>query len=366
VSETTRFAMPEITIGLFPDVGGTWMLSRLPGGVGRFLALTGAQLGAADCLFLGVADHAMESSRWSEFIGAVRAASWQDEPDVNAVALDRLLNERAMAINETGPLQRHYAEIRQACDGHSFESVCEGLAGFATHTDPWMQKGAATFQAGSPGSARLSFTLLDRARLLSLADVFRQEYVASLHCGVQGDLQVGIRALLIDKDRNPRWNPATLQEASPAWVERFFEPPWPLGDRHPLEDLGSWSGALRAEHKLEQKQETDNESHSLYRPWQHGQPDGAEPTEGGARTDGVRSVGHRAAYVGGCRRNRCGLGGAVRGQRRGRHLHVAGQPPCRRAVSGRRRPAATHRAGHARHRVQHDRAGIGSQRGCRC
>lgn len=239
VSETTRFAMPEITIGLFPDVGGTWMLSRLPGGVGRFLALTGAQLGAADCLFLGVADHAMESSRWSEFIGAVRAASWQDEPDVNAVALDRLLNERAMAINETGPLQRHYAEIRQACDGHSFESVCEGLAGFATHTDPWMQKGAATFQAGSPGSARLSFTLLDRARLLSLADVFRQEYVASLHCGVQGDLQEGIRALLIDKDRNPRWNPATLQEASPAWVERFFEPPWPLGVRHPLEDLGS-------------------------------------------------------------------------------------------------------------------------------
>ena len=102
-----------------------------------------------------------------------------------------------------------------------------------------MQKAAATFLAGSPGSARLSFTLLERARLLSLADVFRQEYIATLHCGVQGDLQEGIRALLIDKDRQPRWSPATLQEADAVWVERFFEAPWPQSTEHPLQDLGT-------------------------------------------------------------------------------------------------------------------------------
>ncbi len=239
VSETTRFAMPEITIGLFPDVGGTWLLSRLPGGTGRFLALTGAQLGAADCRFLGLADQVMESGRWPEFLAAVRAASWHDDAGQNAIELDRLLAGMALALSGQGPLERHYGEIRNACDGHDFHAVCDAIAGFTQHADPWMQKAAATFTVGSPGSARLSFTLLERARLLSLADVFRQEYIASLHCGVQGDLQEGIRALLIDKDRQPRWNPASLDEASEAWVERFFEAPWPPGEEHPLRNLGN-------------------------------------------------------------------------------------------------------------------------------
>lgn len=238
VSETTRFAMPEITIGLFPDVGGTWMLSRLPGGTGRFLALTGAHLGAADCRFLGLADHVLSSARWPEFLAAVREAAWHDDPERNAIELDRLLAGMALAPEGPGPLERHYAEIRAACDGHDFMTVCKAIAAFATHADPWLQKAAATFSAGSPGSARLSFTLLERARLLSLAEAFRQEYIASLHCGVQGDLQEGIRALLIDKDRQPRWNPATLEEASAAWAGRFFEAPWPLGNEHPLRDLG--------------------------------------------------------------------------------------------------------------------------------
>lgn len=237
VSETTRFAMPEISIGLFPDVGGTWLLARLPGGVGRFLALTGAQLGASDCLFLGLADHALESSRWPEFLEAVRQAGWHDDATENAIALQHLLDSMALTQNDPGPLRRNYDTIRAACDGHDFGAICEAIAELAKHQDPWLQKAATTFQAGSPGSARLSFTLLERARLLSLADAFRQEYIAALHCGVQGDLQEGIRALLIDKDKQPKWKPATLQEASATWVERFFEAPWPLGDEHPLHDL---------------------------------------------------------------------------------------------------------------------------------
>lgn len=239
VSETTRFAMPEISIGLFPDVGGTWLLSRLPGGVGRFLALTGAQLGAADCLFLGLADHAIASSRWQDFIQAVREANWNDDPQRNAEALDRLLKGMSLAIDKPGPLRQHYDTIRAACDGHDFEASCKAIARLANHAEPWLQKAAATFAAGSPGSARLSWTLLERAKLMSLADVFRQEYIAALQCGVHGDLQEGIRALLIDKDKQPHWKPATLEEASAAWVQRFFEAPWPVGAEHPLKDLGN-------------------------------------------------------------------------------------------------------------------------------
>jgi Enoyl-CoA hydratase/carnithine racemase len=238
VTETTRWAMPEISIGLFPDVGGTWMLSRLPGGTGRFLALTGAQLNASDCLFMGLADHAVPSGSWGAFIDSIKATAWQDDYRRNAIELDRILGTMAFPEAEPGPLQKHYGEIRRACDGHDFMKICSAIADFAQHEDPWLQRAAATFSAGSPGSARLSFTLLDRARLQSLADVFRMEYIVSLHCGVQGDLQEGIRALLIDKDRNPRWNPASLEDATSAWVQRFFEPPWPVGDEHPLIDLG--------------------------------------------------------------------------------------------------------------------------------
>ena len=98
---------------------------------------------------------------------------------------------------------------------------------------------AATFAAGSPGSARLGYTLVQRARLQSLAEVFRQEYVASLHCAAEGDLREGIRALLIDKDKSPRWRPATHAQADAQWVRRFFSRPWPEGQAHPLADLGA-------------------------------------------------------------------------------------------------------------------------------
>ena len=92
--------------------------------------------------------------------------------------------------------------------------------------------------AGSPGSVRLSFALQQRMRLRSLDDVFRAEYIAALACAAHGDFAEGIRALLIDKDKRPRWNPAVLDVATDAWVQKFFDEPWPEGQPHPLDDLG--------------------------------------------------------------------------------------------------------------------------------
>ena len=239
VTETTRFAMPEISIGLFPDVGGTWMLSRLPGGTGLFLALTGAQLGASDCRFLGLADHTLLSAHWEQVVEDIKNHGWADEPDANAIALSRILQAlKPQSDLPVGPLQTHYLEIRRACDGRDFEHVCANVAAWGDNADPWLARAAATFKAGSPGSARLSFASLQRARLMSLADVFREEYIVSLQCGVQGDFQEGIRALLIDKDKQPKWNPVSIAHASNTWVQRFFQPPWPKGTPHPLADLG--------------------------------------------------------------------------------------------------------------------------------
>ncbi len=244
VTETTRFAMPEISIGLFPDVGGTWMLSRLPQGVGLFLGLTGAQLGAGDCRFLGLADYALDSSSWQATVEAIQAQSWSDSPDENDIRLHHLLRTLELPLPlATGPLQTHYALIKRLCEGPDFDAICAGVAAQSDSGDRWLARAGDTFKAGAPGSARLCFTLLNRARRLSLAEAFQQEYTVSLQCGVQGDFQEGIRALLIDKDKSPKWNPATLDEASAEWVQRFFMPAWPETEAHPLTDLGGVSGA---------------------------------------------------------------------------------------------------------------------------
>jgi enoyl-CoA hydratase/carnithine racemase len=238
VTETTRFAMPEISIGLFPDVGGTWMLSRLPGGIGLFLALTGAQLGASDCQLLGLSNYIVEAGRWDDLLTSTLTASWSTDRVHNDAQLRHLLLERQPATPlPPGPLQTHHALIRRHCDSSDLDAIGGRIAGWADAADTWLKRAAQTFMAGSPGSARLSFSLLERVRLLSLADAFRQEYMVSLQCGVQGDLMEGIRALLIDKDKQPKWKPSTLDQASDEWVQRFYQTPWPVDMAHPLADL---------------------------------------------------------------------------------------------------------------------------------
>lgn len=264
VTETTRFAMPEISIGLFPDVGGTWMLSRLPAGIGIFLGLTGAQLDAGDCRFLGLADYTLGSNHWQGMLQALQAQSWSDLSTENDIRLHHAL--RALESKPslaTGPLETHYALIKRLCEGPDFHAVCVNIAALVDADDHWLVKAANTFKAGSPGSARLCFTLLERVRWLSLAEVFREEYTVSLQCGVQGDFQEGIRALLIDKDKSPQWSPATLAEASVDWVQRFFMPAWPEGEPHPLADLGALPSSL-----IGHRQDLDALSLSVVR---HGQ-----------------------------------------------------------------------------------------------
>lgn len=240
VSETTRFAMPEISIGLFPDVGGTWMLARLPDGIGTFLALTGAQIGASDCQLLGLSDYVLETAHWGALVDALQQQAWSaDRVQNDALLRKLLLSMQPATALPVGPLQTHFHLLRQACDGSDFLQVVRNIKALADHDDAWLQRAAKTFLAGSPGSARLSFTLLDRVRFMSLADVFREEYIVSLHCGVQGDFQEGIRALLIDKDKQPRWNPSSYEQADAQWVQRFFQQPWPDAVQHPLADLGA-------------------------------------------------------------------------------------------------------------------------------
>ncbi|MEN5061332.1 enoyl-CoA hydratase/isomerase family protein [Luteimonas sp. TWI1416] len=238
VTERSKLAFPEITVGLFPDVGGSWLLARVPDRAGLFLALTGALLGPGDAIHAQLADVQLAEADRETVFDALAAEAWAREDRDNHARLDTLLQRFAVSA-EPGPLQRHAQTVAAICAHARLEDIVEAIAALDAGEDAWLGAAQKTLAAGSPGSARLGFELQRRAADLSLADVFRMEYVAALHCAAHGDFAEGIRALLIDKDRTPRWEPATLAATTPAWAQTFLvEPDWP-GGVHPLADLAS-------------------------------------------------------------------------------------------------------------------------------
>jgi enoyl-CoA hydratase/carnithine racemase len=237
VTHESRIAMPEITIGLFPDVGGSWLLGRLPGASGLFLALTGARLQASDALFIKLADYCIDHARKPAVYEALCALPWTPASAANHRLLSAGLSGFAQMRLAHGPLREHFDLINQLCSGRELIDIAAAITGLKSE-DVWLARAAATLAAGSPSTAALSHELQRRAEHLSLADVFRMEFVAALHCARRPDLAEGIRALLIDKDQRPRWQPPTLAQITPEWTGGFFESPWKTHE-HPLADLGA-------------------------------------------------------------------------------------------------------------------------------
>ncbi|WP_266159921.1 enoyl-CoA hydratase/isomerase family protein [Dyella silvatica] len=236
VTERSRLAMPEITVGLYPDVGGSWLLNKVPDHAGLFLALTGAPLSAGDAIYAGLADHYLPDAQRQAVYSALLQVAWSADATHNHECLSTLLALHA-DVPSPGPLQAHRELLAQVCAHNDLDAV---VAAILTHDsdDTWLSNARQTLASGAPGSARLAFELQRRAASLSLADTFLLEYLVSLHCAAHGDFAEGIRALLIDKDRQPHWRPATLAEATSAWADTFFVAPWAHG-QHPLADLGS-------------------------------------------------------------------------------------------------------------------------------
>ncbi|MFH9990617.1 enoyl-CoA hydratase/isomerase family protein [Streptomyces luteogriseus] len=214
VTERSRVAMPETGIGFVPDVGGTHLLAAAPGELGTHLALTGAQIGAADALLCGLADH------------YVPTASVPDLLD----ALAELPAGEALAGFVRTPPAGVLAGRRDWIDAcYAADTVEEILRRLLAHDDPAAKEAAETLLAKSPTALKVTLASLRRARRLGTLElVLNQEYRVS--CAALGtpDLVEGIRAQVVDKDRRPRWSPRTLGEVADADVERFFTP---LGER---------------------------------------------------------------------------------------------------------------------------------------
>lgn len=240
VSERSKLAFPEISVGLFPDVGGSWLLGRVPGNAGLFLGLTGALLGPGDAIHAGLADVHIHEEQRAAVLQALLQHPWQGEGAADKAALGTLLQGFASEA-PAGPLQQHAALIDTLCHDDGLDAIVARILALDSE-DAWLQAAAKTLKAGAPGSARLAYELRRRSAGLGLAEVFGLEYTAALHACAHGDFAEGIRALLIDKDRNPHWQPASLEQADAAWAQGFFTAPWPA-HRHPLADLGHHQSA---------------------------------------------------------------------------------------------------------------------------
>lgn len=208
--EAASFAMPETGIGLYPDIGGTWFLSRLRGEMGTFLGLTGARIGMADMVSLGLATHFLPAERFASLAASLAGG----EPADAAFA--------TLAENPPdSPLAEHAAEIDQMFAGPSVEAIVQRLQ----RGGEWARQVAQDLASKSPTSLKLTLKALREARKLNFDDCMRMEYRITLRVLRGHDLYEGVRALLIDRDMQPRWNPASLAQVSEADIDRYFNFP---------------------------------------------------------------------------------------------------------------------------------------------
>ncbi len=231
VTEHSKLAMPETNIGLFPDVGGGAFLARCPGHLGEYLGLTGHPLAAADALVAGWADLCVASGTLGDLVQAVADATQADGSGALEAA-------RRFAV-EAGPapLAAHLDVVARTFAHATLAAI---LAALAAEQGDFTAKTLAALAHRSPLMMSVTLEQIRRARAMSLADDLRMERGLVRHCfhlrpGASETLE-GIRALVIDKDHAPRWNPAAVADVDAAQVEAFFDSPWPL-HAHPLRGL---------------------------------------------------------------------------------------------------------------------------------
>jgi enoyl-CoA hydratase len=216
VTERSRIGMPETGIGFIPDVGGTWLLSRAPGELGTHLALTGAMVGAADAIELGLADTCVSSSRTGDLLDALSRL----EPGA-AAAVSSVIAEFAEPAGHVG-LDADRAWIDEAYAGDDATVIVDRMRESGIEA---ALAAASTIASRSPSAIWLTLAALRRsARSRSLEESLALEFRVALRCVAAPDFAEGVRAQVIDKDRSPRWNPPTLAEVDPATVEAAFAP----------------------------------------------------------------------------------------------------------------------------------------------
>ncbi len=236
VTEHSVLAMPEITIGLYPDVGATYFLNKMPQGIGTYLGMTANRINAADALYLKMADHFLPSDYKQKLIDMLVGLKWSSDIEKNKALVTSSINELSSTkCSLHSKVQEHEDYLRKfnnVKDAFEFRELL-----FSNRkNDDWLETGLNIFKTGSPTSAHIIMEQLKRGFKLSLKDVFKSELNLSLRCTLRPDFVEGVRALLVDKDKNPRWKPVKLEQVSKGLVDTYFEPLW-SEDAHPFKNL---------------------------------------------------------------------------------------------------------------------------------
>lgn len=245
VTERTKMSMPETGIGLFPDVGGGYFLSRCPGRVGEYLALTGVVIGADEAIAYGLADQKVDAAElpalWQELscFDAVAALECKSEGVSTA-------SELKITTNNIAPQTINTSARGQIDHYFTLPSVTAIVQALEASTDPWAQQTAHILRSRSPLMLHVTLEQIRRGRQLDLVSDLQMERDLVRHCfhtthlgrhGMSSETVEGIRALAVDKDHQPKWQPARIEDVTPEMVLPFFNSPWPA-HAHPLQGLG--------------------------------------------------------------------------------------------------------------------------------
>ncbi|MBL4858301.1 MAG: enoyl-CoA hydratase/isomerase family protein [Erythrobacter sp.] len=211
-TDHTRFAMPETGIGLFPDVGGGWHLSRLGGRLGQFLALTGARLDGAECVWAGIATHYLPTEKLAE-----AKARITEHPD----RISGILSELSVSPPEAR-IEANFDAIKKHFASDRYEDI---LASLEADDSEWAAKELATLRSKSPQTCKVALRqLAESEKLDSFADNMRMEYRIASRVLTRPDFSEGVRAVIVDKTNDPQWDPATPEGVSEELLDSIFAP----------------------------------------------------------------------------------------------------------------------------------------------
>jgi len=238
VTETSRIAMPEISIGLYPDVGGSYFLNKMPNNCGLFLGLTGASINANDAKYCQLADYFLSNDKKEALLKQLTQLDWQDTNADNHQKLSNVLlsfEQDSIAIIPESKLNEHKALIEQATHFDNLNEIVDAILS-ANSEDKWFSRAQKSLKHGSALSASIAYKQIQAGKVLSLVDCFKMELNLSVKSGQYGEFIEGVRALLIDKDNAPQWRFNSVETVDDKVVDWFFESKW-SDEQHPLANL---------------------------------------------------------------------------------------------------------------------------------
>ena len=225
-TEKTLMAMPEVTIGLYPDVGASWFLNKMPDNIGLFLGLTGAMFNGVDAHHLGLADHLIDSNSYPRVIENLTQITWKNKSK-NHQLLDEMLAKFIIPIgNQPESLViQHSAEIVELTKADNITQIYQQLINWKLgNKNKWLAQSKQKLIEGSLLSVVIIYQQLKRSKNLTLSQCFESELNLSLRCCQQNEFSEGVRALLVDKDKNPQWRYKSINDIDEQTIEWFFKP----------------------------------------------------------------------------------------------------------------------------------------------